>query len=82
MKIKVILTAVVLIAYELIQGLINLFYSPIAGQIAAQQVNDSNTDYALAKFVREGHFQGILVVLVILALTLIWAFWNPKQKTN
>jgi hypothetical protein len=80
MKLKFILSLVVLAFYALGLKLVDFFYSPITGTLSAQQVNDSTTDYALAKFVRDGHLQGSMLILTVLAIVLIWLI-VPNRKT-
>jgi hypothetical protein len=73
MKIKLILTSLVAAFYFVANYIVNLIYSPVAGIATANQVNDSVSDYAWAKFVRDGGLQSTIFWVTIGLFVLIWA---------
>ena len=86
MKIRLILSALTLLLNAFAQATFKFFYSPIAGVATAQSVNEDIASYGMAKFVRDGGVEQLLVAITLFALFCIWV--NPvcrvfkSYKTN
>lgn len=57
-------------------------YSPIAGVATANSLNDNVSSYALAKFIRDGGVESVMVVAMLTVLVAIWLPWASKDKSN
>ena len=78
MKYRCILTVLVIVLDSIINKLFYLYYSPLAGSLTAQTLNDSNTSFAFAKFVQEGGISSLLTGISVIILLFIWM--NPISK--
>ena len=72
MKLRIVVTLVVLSVYLIALGLFSLFYSPVTGIATANQFSDTVESYATAKFIRDGGVQFFLFWALIAATVLIW----------
>jgi len=79
-KTKIILSIVSALFLHLVNSIFNFIYSPIIGQISAQQVNDSVSDYALAKFFRDGCFSECLFLIWASFILGVWLIGNKNNK--
>lgn len=78
-KMKLVLTAMVVLLYGVFLNLYNLYESPIRGTANAQQLNDSVHDYAWGKFVASDGIPHLAFWVMILVLAIIWLFGKKKQ---
>ena len=73
MKLRIILSAIVLFLGWCVSSTYQAFYSPITGVATAQALNeDSGTGYVTAKFIREGGVENLILASILLVLFFIW----------
>lgn len=69
------------VLYAAVMQAFTFFYSPTAGALTAQQLNDSVESYAFAMFVRDGGVQSVGIFALIFGLLTIWV-WPRKNQMN
>ena len=57
------------------------FYSPIAGVTTANSLNDNISNYAVAKFIRDGGVESLVFTAAAIVLLAIWVL-SLKNKSN
>jgi hypothetical protein len=81
MKLRFILTAIVVAIFHATNFITNLYYSPMTGTLTANTLNGDSNDYAIARFVQNGGLTAIFGIITVVAIVLIW--WTPIfGKTN
>ena len=58
----------------------NFFASPISGVATANSLKDNVSDYAFAKFVRDGDFSILVWVATAILLLIVWTNLTKKAE--
>lgn len=83
MKIRILLTTIVIAFYMVFSLVYSLFESPIVGASNAQVLTDSNAAYGWSAFVASGGITHCAFYALLIALGLIWLLFKPtKNKTH
>lgn len=73
MKIRIALTAVLVVLFVIANYALHLVYSPLTGAATAAQFNDTVASYAAASFLRDGTFIRGCYLLFFALLAWLWA---------
>jgi len=83
MKLRLILTGLVIAVWCIVNKLIDLYYSPMTGKITANALNGDSNDYAFAKFIQNGGLSDVTASFAVFIIIIIWLtkfFGNKNQN--